>query len=66
MLLHLLPQLLEAGFQAVVERPQRFRDLVSVDADPFGKVWNLRRHRRQEWATFMLSIKGLNGQKGHV
>lgn len=42
LLLHLLPQLLEAGFQAVMERPQRFRDLVSVDADPLGKVRNLR------------------------
>lgn len=39
--LHLLSQLLEAGFQAVVERPQCFCDLISVDADPFGKVWNL-------------------------
>lgn len=39
--LHLLPQLLEAGFHAVMERPQCFCDLISMDADPLGKVWNL-------------------------
>lgn len=57
--LHLLSQLLEAGFQAVVERPQCFCDLISVDADPFGKVRNLkgggggRWHKMQVWATFI-------------
>lgn len=43
LLLHLLPQLLEAGLQAVVERPQRLRDLLSVDANTFGEVWDLPR-----------------------
>lgn len=39
--LHLLPQLLEAGLQAVVERPQSLCDLLSVDADTFGEVRDL-------------------------
>lgn len=39
--LHLLSQLLEAGFHAVMERPQCFRDLISMDADPLSKVRNL-------------------------
>lgn len=39
--LHFLPQLLEAGLQAVVERPQRLCDLLSVDANTFGEVRDL-------------------------
>lgn len=39
--LHLLSQLFEAGLQAVVERPQRLRDLLSVDANAFGEVRDL-------------------------
>lgn len=39
--LHLLPQLLEAGLQTIVERPQRLGDLLSVDANTFGEVWDL-------------------------
>lgn len=41
LLLHLLSQLLEAGFHAVMERPQCFCDLIAMDADPLGKVWDL-------------------------
>lgn len=39
--LHFLPQLLEAGLQAVVERPQRLCDLLSMDANTLSEVRDL-------------------------
>lgn len=73
---HLLSQLLEAGFHAVMERPQCFCDLISVDADPLGKVWNLGEGRKMQhsfripwrdkllviWMFFLL-IKSINTLK---
>lgn len=41
LLLHLLPQLLKACLHAVVERPERLCDLLSVDTNTFGEMWNL-------------------------
>lgn len=46
--LHFLPQLLEAGLQAVVERPQRLCDLLSVDANTFGEVRDLAGEQKCE------------------
>lgn len=39
--LHLLPQLLEAGLQPLVEGPQRLRHLLPVDPHAFGQVRDL-------------------------
>lgn len=42
LLLHLLPQLLEAGLQPLVEGPQRLGHLLPVDPHAFGQVRDLR------------------------
>lgn len=64
LLLHLLPQLLEAGFHAVMERPQCFCDLISVDADPLGEVWNLGEgHKMQHLFINPPMIKAINTLK---
>lgn len=45
LLLHFLFQLLEAGFHALVEGPQRLRDLVPMNPDPFSQKRNLQNTR---------------------
>lgn len=45
LLLHLLPQLLEAGLQPLVEGPQRLRHLLPVDAHAFSQVRDLEGER---------------------
>ena len=39
--LHLFLQLFETGLHPLVEWPQRLRDFVSMDSDPFGQKRNL-------------------------
>lgn len=60
--LHLLPQLLEACLQAVVERPQRLCDLLSVDADTFSQVRDLA--RRKQWCKEKLHQRNPGEMRG--
>lgn len=47
MLLHLLPEVLEAGDQAVVQRLQLLRRLLPVDPNPVGQERDLEEEETQ-------------------
>lgn len=47
LLFHFFLQLLEAGFHALVERPQGLSDFVSMNPDPLSQKWNLEKKEKE-------------------